>query len=745
MSTVTTSRYSNSPNPSREVGVTSGTLSRATPNKNHYQARKQPYEKYQYSQYYSSYEILSAVFRDIYTNGPPSPTLRSVVSSYASMRLGVYSDMTNAVPVVHMGDNDYQSPAGFKERSGQHHPPYPTSPMGSIAFQSRDGAGSGAPANSNIAWLTALVWSAREVDMIPLAPGSLAYIEPSNQTMDYLLKLTREWATYSSATLSYGAKTTVSFYKRTGIDAIFRLTMHKARSFVSKSSMAATQARATIGTSGFRGGAAGAYPRGLNIPNVNDNTLHVAAIWDVGQNKWLLLGLFLCPDGMAIGDPNDPWSESAKKADQRYSMTLARKIPSEQRIHVDPLPNIVISEPKSRTPSNTSQINSEQQSPHIAQYQQVPLQQQQSLEHHQPILIAQTPLEGDGDDELSGTEDGDSSTEDDKLGLSDKEISSIGSDQGDDVEEEFWPPHREESKVPTQPLSPNPAQKVMLQNYGYDDSLPNHERYTSQGINTTGVTAATAVAATGVTAAAMAKMNNNTQNRNYNTPPEGLGLQNVTYPPSSTSTATSYRPNTNFSTPTRNPLSPKSVSTIGTATTNGTTNTTSTSADTETDTDSLYMISRSPSPVWPGAFPRRPSRDKKATHVPYTPPLNSPPSMKMHNPYINAGSMAAVGGGISSGSNSGSATSTSNGRNRTHADQNYPAAVPVSGPASREATEVINSSDTNSIPSQSTVATQAINDHIHTSLADLFKLAKSQGSTLPEFMSMALEAAQSVS
>ena len=330
MHSVTESRYNKSipSNPLTHEGDNSAV---SPPRVNINQQRGHRYDHLQYNELNTSADILNSIFKDMYGNGLPSPLLSPMMSSYASMRLGVYSDSTNAVPVVHTGDDDFQAlDGGYFVRGGQQvlkRTPYPASP-GNLSTEYQRVGGSNT-------WITALTWGSREAGMLPLAPGSKSYITEVAKTVDYLMVLAHEWSTYNPA-LPQDIRNS-SHYVRTGSDAIFRVTTHKASSIVSR----------PLDMQMIHG-----YP--LPGPILNDNVLHVAAIWDVDVSKWLLLGIFLCPEGLAI---SDTWSRSPKSADRVYTMSLSQKISSEKKIYVKPLPDIVITEPISTPVSSVGSLS----------------------------------------------------------------------------------------------------------------------------------------------------------------------------------------------------------------------------------------------------------------------------------------------------------------------------------------------------------------------------------------------------
>lgn len=226
-----------------------------------------------YNDLYSSAEILTAIYNDL-PLARPSSNLSMVMSSYASMRLGVHTDSTNAVPSVPIGD-DYDAP--YKIRMDSLHP--------DDEYRRPDIS----------SWVTALTWGPRQANMLPLSDGVANFIEEPSETVEYISVLAHEWR--NSPTQS-NQESVPPYYARTGLDAIFRLTTHKAKRFVSKPSSTRTN------------------QHGLSHQYFPDNLLHVASIWDTAKEKWLLLGTFLCSGEMAIGHL---WKRSAREADDAYS------------------------------------------------------------------------------------------------------------------------------------------------------------------------------------------------------------------------------------------------------------------------------------------------------------------------------------------------------------------------------------------------------------------------------------------
>lgn len=266
----------------------------------------------------SSTDILIAIFKDMYENGRPSSSLSPLMSSYASMRLGVYADSTNSVPLVQTSDDYYGSDQdnGYFLRGANNASNFETNEYQRLS-------------KSNT-WLTALTWGPREAGMLALTSKSQTYIENADTTVEYLTAIAHEWHQYGfDISLTPGALNYETYYIRSGSDAIFRITSHTSQRFVSKSSKTADS--------------------GLN-EIVGDNHLHITSIWDTAREKWLLLGIFLCPQGLAF---DSAWSDNPKLADAVYLASLV-KVPSDKKINVNTPPDIIVTAASSR--SSTASI-----------------------------------------------------------------------------------------------------------------------------------------------------------------------------------------------------------------------------------------------------------------------------------------------------------------------------------------------------------------------------------------------------
>lgn len=232
---------------------------------------------------YSSSQILDAIFSDMYSAGRPSDSLSPVMSSYASMRLGMHSDTTSTALLKHTENDESQSlGGGFYLRDQQ---------RSTSAEDQNDEYQRVSGINT---WITALTWDVQQAGMLPLAPGSKAYIEEPSHTVEYLTALAHEWSTIPAHKIG---SEVVSHYVRTGSDAIFRVSMHKAHSFISR-------------------------PTRQGNAYLKDNLLHVAAIWDEIKSSWLLLGVFLCAEDLVV---DDLWSRHPKEADEKYAQKISHK------------------------------------------------------------------------------------------------------------------------------------------------------------------------------------------------------------------------------------------------------------------------------------------------------------------------------------------------------------------------------------------------------------------------------------
>lgn len=435
--------------------------------------RKMPYELNEYRDQHSSITMLGALFRDIYTTGRPSSALGVLLSSYAMLRLGANSDMTNAVPIVHMGDEDYQWPADASGRGRRYRPPY----------GAQDGS---AP---NLAWIRALAWEPRVTKMISLAPGSLGFIADPNQTVEFILALAQEWSGYSSVNFPRTAELR-AYYLRTATDVIFRLTIHGAQTFSSRPSAEAEGHAQRYGAN--RRGVPGNPQMQMQQQPASylpDNALHLVSIWDEGKQKWLLSGLFLCPYGYAVSPST--WSMTPKDADLKYSQFQAHRIPSEKRINVDPLPDIVISGPTIQEPSPPAKGSGPDAAGAAAT---APATKAASAagtagtaynsiaehETHGPQVqgLGLLPaMESDGDDELSGLDVTSAASESDDDPEDDDKTESDSTEELEQPPAEEWDEMSKDGQSmessPAIDISRaiSPSRLVQMQNLGYDDSL----------------------------------------------------------------------------------------------------------------------------------------------------------------------------------------------------------------------------------------------------------------------------------
>lgn len=234
-------------------------------------------------QKYSSSQIMDAIFSDMHSAGRPSDSLSPVMSSYASMRLGMHSDTTSTTSLKPTENDETQSlDGGFYLRGQQR------------TTSAEDQNDEYQRVSGNNTWITALTWDAQQAGMLPLALGSKSYIEEPAHTVEYLTALAHEWSTIPAHKKD---SEVVSYYVRAGADAIFRVSMHKAHSFISR-------------------------PTKQENGNLKDNLLHVAALWDAVKSSWLLLGVFLCSEDLVV---DDSWSGNPKEADEKYTQKITQK------------------------------------------------------------------------------------------------------------------------------------------------------------------------------------------------------------------------------------------------------------------------------------------------------------------------------------------------------------------------------------------------------------------------------------
>lgn len=654
------------------------------------QPRKMPYELNEYRDQHSSIAMLGALFRDIYTTGRPSSALGVLLSSYAMLRLGANSDMTNAVPIVHMSDEDYQWPADSGGRGRRYRPPY--------------GAQNGSA--PNLAWIRALAWEPRVTKMISLSPGSLGFIADPNQTVEFILALAQEWSSYSSVNFPRSAELR-AYYLRTATDVIFRLTIHGAQTFSSRPSAEAEGHAQRYGLnrrsmSGMSGNPQMQQPPAPYLP---DNALHLVSIWDEGKQKWLLSGLFLCPYGYAVSPST--WSMSPKDADLNYSQSQAHRIPSEKRINVDPLPDIVISGPTIQEPSPTKgqvaaaaaaaatgtapNASSGKAGTAGTAYHSIA----EHETHGPPVqgLGLLPALEADGDDELSGLDMTSAASESDDDPEDDEKTDSDSTEELEQSPAEGWPetPRKAQSMGSSPAIgisrAISPSRLVQMQNLGYDDSLSPQR------------------------------------------PPFGPGSYHMDAPvPSQPASASKVPvhgpvrgPGPVLVNPTEMPEAPPDI-------------------PSRLSTPYTTEVSRSVSPFWPGAFPR--STDSSASlAVPPspTPPASSGSSLRPWLWPFGGAKTTVIAGDMPVTPPS---KTTHSGITEIFKTPQVPPAS-ISVKAGRESTVVI--SPVTKDPPQTQFnapATAAVHEHLSSSVLALSKLAKAQGMNLTEFMSMVLDTAE---
>lgn len=257
-----------------------------------------------YSGTYTSAETLSAIFKCIYSGSLPSqfPELHDQLSRYATVRLGLYADSSNAIPPVSIDEEDYLYGRNTNKNS-------------TLLDRQKK-------------WLLSLCWSNREISIVPIQNGFSYFVEDANRVADYIIALSYEWKSYNqNADCLDITKATITgtWYKRTDDNVIYRMTGHKSHAFVVNSS------KWRLGGSGFPG--TDTDTRGIvsfsvsNPPtfikeykarvNTPENQLYVTHLWDGDTKVWKYLGAFLAPDDI-ISLVDIPWASSAKQADKLY-------------------------------------------------------------------------------------------------------------------------------------------------------------------------------------------------------------------------------------------------------------------------------------------------------------------------------------------------------------------------------------------------------------------------------------------
>lgn len=268
---------------------------------------------------FTSCDTLKATFDCLSANLLPSgySELRKQLSSYATMRLGIYADSSNSVIPVTSEDGD-----GLDDWYGRH-----AIPTYNVSEKQKK-------------WLVGLTWDGRDASRLPLENGVSFFIEDSDYTVDYILAMSHEYISYSTqpnqflyargtpgtppADFDFVTATYVqSWYKQAGEDDLFRVSAHKSRSFV------LTNSRWRLGGEGFPGtepdGRGGVifksqppnflfqYTRRQRAP---ENQLYITSMWDINSRTWKFYGSFLAPDD--IFKLLDDWYSRPQTAVEKY-------------------------------------------------------------------------------------------------------------------------------------------------------------------------------------------------------------------------------------------------------------------------------------------------------------------------------------------------------------------------------------------------------------------------------------------
>ncbi|VVT57507.1 uncharacterized protein SAPINGB_P005730 [Magnusiomyces paraingens] len=273
-----------------------------------------------YTTQYSSPDTLLAIFKCIYSDTLPShyPDLNVQLSSYAKMRLGFYADETNAVPTVPLGEDDTSYLYGRN-----------TNKEANLLERQKK-------------WLVTLAWSAREASVVPLQRGTEFFVEDAVYTADYMVALSHEWMTYSSQPNNERpinvteVTVTNTWFKRSDDDTICRITGHKSHAFILSNSKWRLGGVGYPGTESLKAtyGQPPINPNQLPLvtfpqtppkfiyeysvrPVAPENQLYVTSIWDVTNQTWKLLGIFLAPEDIFY-HLDQPWKSTPYLADDLY-------------------------------------------------------------------------------------------------------------------------------------------------------------------------------------------------------------------------------------------------------------------------------------------------------------------------------------------------------------------------------------------------------------------------------------------
>lgn len=260
-----------------------------------------------YIEKFTSTDTLSAIFNCIFSGSLPShfPDLQTQLSEYATVRLGLYADSSNAVPSVPISadeDDDYLY--------GRN-----TNPSSSLFDRQKK-------------WLLSLCWSSREVTIVPVQKGFSYFVEESTQVADYLLALSYEWNSSSQTTNktdTLRSTNTGIWYKRTDTEVAFRITSHKSHHF------SVPNSKWRLGGSGFpctETDTRGTVTFSVSNPpkfiqkykectTALENQLYMVHTWDSDSKLWKFFGAFLAPDDI-INLADTPWAKSAEQADRLF-------------------------------------------------------------------------------------------------------------------------------------------------------------------------------------------------------------------------------------------------------------------------------------------------------------------------------------------------------------------------------------------------------------------------------------------
>lgn len=218
---------------------------------------------------HTSGEILAAIYNDIPLARPAE--VPAFLSTYANMKLNVHSDFTSTSSGYQRDESEEKAPYFIRLDQGQPDDEYRR-------------------ANVN-GWVSALIWDSSQTKMLKLEDAARALIEDTKTSAEFLGVLAHE----RQQSTNRENESHLSHFIQTGDDALFRLTTHKASNFVSRSQL-----------------------------GEQENALHVACLWDLSKQKWLLLGLFLGAEDISI---RSHWHNTVPEALSSYQ--------SAQQVHAD--------------------------------------------------------------------------------------------------------------------------------------------------------------------------------------------------------------------------------------------------------------------------------------------------------------------------------------------------------------------------------------------------------------------------